>query len=569
MAKRTSKRKVAKKAPLADAKPTSLGEWKKFDDSDPAPTIAIITALPHEHAAVKVLLPQGGAYTVPGRGGGRDHWIARVPARGEGQHEVALHLAGVGNNVAALRAALICHQFPSVELVVMVGIAGAVPWPERPAEHVRLGDIIVSNRKGIIQYDFVKVANAFKEVRATPIPPGPRALDALDLVRSDAEAGHHPWENPLRKALDLLGWKRPDESLDVLASTEDPAKLTAHPKDPARKLGLPRLFIGPVASANTLLKDSKLRDKLRDQFGVKCVEMEGSGVADAAWNAERGYLVVRGACDYCDDNKNDNWQRYAAAVAASFAVHLLGTMTPSQPLVAKPALEPMLTERLSRLFSRTHRFKTMLNQLLQAVQPTNDRAVRAGFQQSLANLLYYDVPDPGSNSVRESRQALLAAIRTLDDGALHSILRDNQLEREDLQGMDFSNTNLDGISFCGAFMLQTDLSNASLVGADLTNASVRNARFSGADLAKANFKSVDWFNAIGLLPGQLARARGPFLPCPTCTGEFMRVLDDRYRYPFSSWPRGIQEELRIAWATYSGEPWSSTFRAAQLAATRL
>jgi nucleoside phosphorylase len=51
---------------------------------------------------------------------------------------------------------------------------------------------------------------------------------------------------------------------------------------------------------------------------VKAIEMEGAGVADATWAASLpGYLVVRGICDYCDENKGDAWQPYAAVAAAA------------------------------------------------------------------------------------------------------------------------------------------------------------------------------------------------------------------------------------------------------------
>jgi hypothetical protein len=30
-------------------------------------------------------------------------------------------------------------------------------------------------------------------------------------------------------------------------------------------------------------------------------------------------LVIRGICDYADSHKNDGWQNYAAAVAATYA----------------------------------------------------------------------------------------------------------------------------------------------------------------------------------------------------------------------------------------------------------
>jgi nucleoside phosphorylase len=81
---------------------------------------------------------------------------------------------------------------------------------------------------------------------------------------------------------------------------------------------MPRIFSGPIAAANVLLKDSDRRDALAQQFNVLAVEMESSGIADAAWiNGRSGYLSVRGICDYCDAAKGDVWQGYAAVSAAA------------------------------------------------------------------------------------------------------------------------------------------------------------------------------------------------------------------------------------------------------------
>ena len=59
--------------------------------------------------------------------------------------------------------------------------------------------------------------------------------------------------------------------------------------------------------------------------------MEGSGVADAAWEYEKaGYLVVRGICDYCDvrtkSTQTDAWKPYAAMVAAAYVRALIEVM---------------------------------------------------------------------------------------------------------------------------------------------------------------------------------------------------------------------------------------------------
>ena len=51
--------------------------------------------------------------------------------------------------------------------------------------------------------------------------------------------------------------------------------------------------------------------------------MESAGIVDATWTEGAGYLTIRGICDYCNLDKNDDWQEYAALVAASFTRSLL------------------------------------------------------------------------------------------------------------------------------------------------------------------------------------------------------------------------------------------------------
>lgn len=46
------------------------------------------------------------------------------------------------------------------------------------------------------------------------------------------------------------------------------------------------MFRGAIASSHVLLENPKRRELLRDTFGVKAVEMEGSGIADATWMHE-------------------------------------------------------------------------------------------------------------------------------------------------------------------------------------------------------------------------------------------------------------------------------------------
>jgi tetratricopeptide (TPR) repeat protein len=66
--------------------------------------------------------------------------------------------------------------------------------------------------------------------------------------------------------------------------------------------------------------------------------MEGSGVADASWLSNSGYLLVRGICDYANARKGDLWQGYAAVAAAGVTRAILerfpgGTAASPQPIV--------------------------------------------------------------------------------------------------------------------------------------------------------------------------------------------------------------------------------------------
>lgn len=293
------------------------------------PTIGIITALPKEFAAVKVMLENPEEGQMPGKGAGRRYLLGQVPAANGGKHSVVLSLAGMGTNVATTRAARLLEHFPSVEYIIMVGIAGGVPYPEKPDDHIRLGDIVVSNGGGVIQYDFDKQTYDYEKEktkitrRPLPRPPSSVLLEAVDLLEASRLEGKKPWLAFIPLAQHLENAKRPSEETDVLTDSNAPDRVIEHPVDPKRIAGHPRVFYGPIASANKLLKDPKLRDELRYQYRVKAVEMEASGIAEATWNLEAGYLVVRGICDYCDSRKNDDWQGYAAVAAAAYTRALL------------------------------------------------------------------------------------------------------------------------------------------------------------------------------------------------------------------------------------------------------
>jgi nucleoside phosphorylase len=90
----------------------------------------------------------------------------------------------------------------------------------------------------------------------------------------------------------------------------------------------PEIHYGIIGSSNILEKSAKHRDQIVDWLAadgieVICIEMEAAGLMN-----NFPCLVVRGVCDYADSNKNDDWQRYAAMVAATFSKEYLGFVQP-------------------------------------------------------------------------------------------------------------------------------------------------------------------------------------------------------------------------------------------------
>lgn len=290
-------------------------------------TIGVVTALDKEYAAVCAALDARYPVAAGSRSGVRAYSLAHVPSVFGGYHTVSVVLLPeMGNNAAAVVTADLLNDCPAIRHIIMCGIAGAVPSPGEAEHHVRLGDLVISNRGGVIQYDFIKETattpeSSKIESRFPARPPSAALLEAVNRLRAGELRGERPWNTWIERLINKFGrsWSRPAEKYDRLRDWDDLPTSVRHPKDPDRVNGSPRIFHGPIASANRLLKDPKQRDQLRERFGVKAVEMEGSGVADAAWrDGMAGYLVVRGTCDYCNKDKGNRWQQYAALIAAAY-----------------------------------------------------------------------------------------------------------------------------------------------------------------------------------------------------------------------------------------------------------
>lgn len=291
------------------------------------PRLGILTALTVEMDAVVSLLGDVDRQVTRVDGVLRDYVYGTLPARNGGKHEVVAVRTGAGNNISATLAERLFADF-ALEEVVMVGIAGGIPWIARNHEDVRLGDVVVSGRKGVIQYDLVKQRVKGQQAAHQPMAPV-RALTAMaeTLAGSEAEMARY---NARLAAVTQKGspYQRPSDRTDVLYEDGARTKPLAirRAKDERRKRQASIAFVGAVGSANKVVKSHKERERIRKKYNVIAVEMEGAGVAEAAMANGKGFFVVRGICDYANDWKNDKWHPYAAMAAAVFAVDLIESM---------------------------------------------------------------------------------------------------------------------------------------------------------------------------------------------------------------------------------------------------
>lgn len=309
--------------------------------------IGILAALPHEYAAIRGVLGCSATAVAHRNGDDKDYLLGVVPGKQEGWGLVVAvaMLRDMGNVSAAARVTAMISDCKNIEEVLVCGIAGAVPAPNSPIDHVRLGDIVVSS-DGVVQYDFGKQYENDFEITGHTYLPSVLLSNAARRLRADEAVGQRPWERYIESFAQVSpAYQRPDDSTDILREAildrrwpmverirravlgwiglkaEHP--VIPHPHDTSRTPNQPRIFYGLIASASRVLKDQRLRESLRKKFKAKAIEMEAAGAAHAARDAKVGYFAIRGTCDYCNDDKNKVWQNYAALTAAAYTKALL------------------------------------------------------------------------------------------------------------------------------------------------------------------------------------------------------------------------------------------------------
>ncbi|KAH7199216.1 nucleoside phosphorylase domain-containing protein [Fusarium oxysporum] len=267
-----------------------------------------------------------------------------------GSHNIVIAVLPDGEYGTAVAAAVardMLGSFPNIRIGFLVGIGGGAPSPNHD---IRLGDIVVSSRDGgkggVFQYDFGKTIQnqSFQETQVLDQPPTVLRT-AVSALKAKYELRGHRLNEDVDMALQNIKkrtkYSRPPASSDRLYQSDIP-----HPSNSSESCSVvcgdnsfhvlaraerdeeddnPAIHYGLIASANQLMKDALVRDKLAAEKGVLCFEMEAAGLMN-----HFPCLVIRGICDYSDSHKNKEWQGFAAMVAAAYAKDLLLQILPTK-----------------------------------------------------------------------------------------------------------------------------------------------------------------------------------------------------------------------------------------------
>lgn len=297
--------------------------------------VAAQAFLEEEHGRPENLSPNDNNSYVLGKIAGHNVVIAVLPK------------SEYGTTAAATVARDMVHSFPNVRVGLMVGIGGGAPSPKHD---IRLGDIVVGSRSGerggVFQYDYGKTIQNQDFVTTGHLNQAPPSiLTAVSALEASYDRTGHQLYAKVDAALENVKqrkkYDRPDCTSDRLYQNTYP-----HPQNLSERcndvcgndlghlVALPErgddddgpvVHYGLIASANALMKDATIRDKLAAENDVLCFETGAAGL-----ETHFPCLVIRGICAYADSHEYREWQGYAAMVAAAYAKDLLRQLPPSR-----------------------------------------------------------------------------------------------------------------------------------------------------------------------------------------------------------------------------------------------
>lgn len=306
--------------------------------------IAVVCALPFEKNAVQAIFDDDWDDGEKALKYGTSRGDTNAYSHGRiGRYNVVVaNTGGMGKVHAAVAGAHICHSWPRLKLILVVGICGAVPYPSREVGEIILGDVVISS--GVVQYDYGRrLDNGFIPKKGVQ-DSLPRAGSRISAILGKLQGRIDRMRLRDRLVKNLRRLEADPELQAAYLGAKNDCLFSAryrHIQDgrtcheagcngfPIRRERLknhqdpttrppPAIHIGLIGSADTVMKSGSERDRISEEDGVIAFEMEGAGI----WS-DTPCLVIKGVCDYADSHKNKDWQPHAAAAAAACAAAFL------------------------------------------------------------------------------------------------------------------------------------------------------------------------------------------------------------------------------------------------------
>ncbi|SPO05897.1 uncharacterized protein DNG_08586 [Cephalotrichum gorgonifer] len=279
-----------------------------------------------------------------------------------GPHWVAVVVCPrIGNSPAATVVTDMHRSFPNIKHVLVVGIAGGIPYYGPDMKQIVLGDVVVScpwgSEGGVAHYEFGawegKTELSTKSHTLHPSDPLLTAVRTLEsnhmrkpgsqipiylgemrggLVEEEQPEFEDPGGEEDRLFLDEYPHPDRTKPCDGVCDISKSKQRSQRGRKAVRWQDTPRVHYGIIGSSNALVISSMKRNELYKKYEVICFEMESGGVM-----GNHQALVIRGICDYADSHKNKRWQKYAAATAAACAKEIL-LLVPAAKLDDGPSL---------------------------------------------------------------------------------------------------------------------------------------------------------------------------------------------------------------------------------------
>lgn len=165
--------------------------------------------------------------------------------------------SGIGKVNAAICAQILIDCF-HVDQLINTGVAGSLD------ARIDIGDIVIST--DALHHD----------VDATAVGDPAGQVPRMDTLAFPAD------ENLVKKAVEANRRANPDI----------------------------RTFTGRIASGDQFISSGCVKDKIRDNFQPLCVEMEGAGIAQAAYLNKVSYVIIRAISDKADNSATMDYPEF-------------------------------------------------------------------------------------------------------------------------------------------------------------------------------------------------------------------------------------------------------------------